>query len=132
MPVKTTVDLCLCGNTLPFKHCCQPLLNGKTTAKTALALMRSRYSAYALSEENYLLNTWHSTTRPNNLELQHSKQQWIRLKIISSSVGQNQDNVGEVEFIATYKSAGKAQHLHERSRFSREDGEWRYIDGVHD
>jgi len=35
-----------------------------------------------------------------------------------------------VEFVARSKSAGRAQRLHEVSRFVKEDGRWFYIDGV--
>jgi len=120
---------CPCGSGLPLNLCCQPLLNHEQQATTAVALMRSRYTAYTLGDEDYLLHTWHSSTRPAQLGLHNDPQTWQRLKIIATATGQAADDNGEVEFIAIYKINGRAERLHERSRFAREDQQWRYIDG---
>ncbi|MBV1916210.1 MAG: hypothetical protein KUG72_12540 [Pseudomonadales bacterium] len=122
---------CLCDSGLLFEQCCQPLLNETRLATSALALMRSRYSAYVLADEGYLLKTWHSDTRPQQLELDQNQQQWRRLKIVDTELGTPDDETGMVEFIATFKLNGRAEHLRERSRFSRENGQWVYIDGIH-
>ncbi|MBL4781503.1 MAG: zinc chelation protein SecC [Porticoccaceae bacterium] len=90
--------------------------------------MRSRYSAYTRGNEEYLLRTWHSSTRPAQLNLDN-QQSWQRLKILATTAGQVADDSGEVEFVAIYKVNGRAERLHERSRFCREDQQWRYIDG---
>jgi len=100
-------------------------------AQSALALMRSRYTAYTLGDEAYLLKTWHSSTRPAQLALGDSPQQWLRLKLLHAELGQPGDDEGVVEFVAIYKVNGRAERLHERSRFSIEKGVWRYLDGVH-
>ena len=121
---------CYCDSGLPLSQCCQPLLHNEQQATTAVALMRSRYSAYTLGDEDYLLRTWHSSTRPTQLDLHHNPQNWQRLKIIDTATGQAVDNSGEVEFIAIYKINGRAERLHERSRFAREGQQWRYIDGA--
>lgn len=93
--------------------------------------MRSRYSAYALGDENYLLNTWHSTTRPAAICLKDgAATKWIGLDIKSTSQGTELDDQGMVEFIARYKINGKAQRLHETSQFKKEQGKWFYLDGV--
>ena len=122
---------CHCNSGLLFAQCCQPLLNETTLATSALALMRSRFSAYVLSDEGYLLKTWHSDTRPQQLDLDQSQQQWRRLKIVGTELGTSDDETGVVEFIATFKLNGRAEHLRERSRFGRENGQWVYIDGIH-
>ncbi|MDF1642622.1 MAG: YchJ family metal-binding protein [Pseudomonadales bacterium] len=122
---------CPCDTGLPFEQCCLPLLNGTEPASSALALMRSRFSAYVLADESYLLKTWHSDTRPQQLDLDQREQQWKRLKIVDTELGQADDETGIVEFIATFKINGRAEHLHERSRFSRQNGQWVYLDGVH-
>lgn len=127
-PKQTT--LCPCDTGLPLAQCCQPLLDGTQTIPSALTLMRSRYSAYIFGDEHYLLQTWHSHTRPEKLNLKDSQQKWLRLKIIDTTAGQPDDDSGEVEFVATYKVNGRAERLHERSRFSRENGKWRYKDGI--
>lgn len=89
--------------------------------------MRSRYSAFVLCNERYLLDTWHPSTRPMSVSFD-SKQKWLGLKIISAeSTGAD---TGEVEFIARYRIGGtSAARLHERSRFIRENGRWLYVDG---
>ncbi|PCJ38251.1 MAG: hypothetical protein COA75_00350 [Cellvibrionales bacterium] len=125
---KTTT--CPCDTGLPLAQCCEPLLNNELQAKTTLALMRSRYCAYTLGDEDYLLRTWHSDTRPLQLSLQGNQQHWQRLKIIDTTAGQADDDNGEVEFVAIYKINGRAERLHERSRFTREGQQWRYVDGA--
>lgn len=90
--------------------------------------MRSRYSAFVNGQSDYLLTTWHASTRPPLVELDPD-QQWIGLRILSTRNGGNQDAEGEVEFVAGYKLNGRAYKLHERSRFSREAGRWVYVDG---
>ena len=84
--------------------------------------MRSRYTAYVLKNEQYLLDSWHSSTRPESIDI-HTSEKWIRLKIVDSDEEQ-------VEFIATYRVQGKAHKMHEKSRFVFEAGKWFYIDGV--
>ncbi|MDF1833060.1 MAG: YchJ family metal-binding protein [Porticoccaceae bacterium] len=121
---------CPCGNGQAFEQCCQPLLNNDQPAASAVALMRSRYSAYTLGNKEYLLRTWHSSTRPGQFGLDGHQQNWQRLKIIDTVAGQSGDDSGEVEFIAIYKVNGRAERLHERSRFERENQLWRYIDGT--
>lgn len=130
MAKQKKITLCYCDTGRPLAQCCQPLLNNEQQAKTAVALMRSRYSAYTLGDEAYLQRTWHSTTRPSQLDLSNNQQHWQRLKIIDTTAGRAGDDSGEVEFVAIYKINGRAERLHERSRFEREDQQWRYIDGT--
>ena len=130
MAKQKKVKTCPCGTGLTLTQCCQPLLNNEQPAETAVALMRSRYSAYTLGNEAYLQRTWHSTTRPAQLDLSNNQQSWQRLKIIDTAAGQACDDSGEVEFVAIYKINGRAERLHERSRFEREEQQWRYIDGT--
>jgi len=130
MAKQKKIKTCPCGTGLALAQCCQPLLNNKQRAVTALELMRSRYSAYTLGDDDYLRRTWHSTTRPAQLDLSNNQQSWQRLKIIDTVAGQAGDDSGEVEFVAIYKINGRAEGLHERSRFEREGQQWRYIDGT--
>ena len=112
---------CPCGSGKNLQECCTPVVNGSAPAQTAEALMRSRYTAYTRHNADYLLKTWHPSTRPQSLEF--DKQiQWLRLKIVHNS-----DNT--VEFIATCRVNGKAHKLHEKSRFVQEHGQWFYVDG---
>ena len=90
--------------------------------------MRSRYSAFVLGLEPYLRATWHSSTRPAQLDLAaEQKRRWLGLQI------KRQQPTGPdsalVEFVARSKINGRAQRMHEVSRFVREDGCWYYVDG---
>jgi SEC-C motif domain protein len=91
--------------------------------------MRSRYSAFAVGEPDYLVRTWHSTTRPAQVRLDPA-QRWTRLDILFVDGGGLFDSTGTVEFRAHYRLPGRSGTAHERSRFEREDGQWRYVDGV--
>ena len=90
--------------------------------------MRSRYVAFALGLEAYLLDTWHSTTRPASLDLdKEPKPRWLGLSIKRHEP--QDDAHALVEFVARYKIDGRAYRLHETSRFVRENGRWFYVDG---
>jgi len=92
--------------------------------------MRSRYTAYCLAREHYLLDSWHPSTRPGQLNLTDDvPAQWIGLKIVATGAGGALDTHGTVEFVARHKRNGKARRLHEVSRFVRENGRWYYLDG---
>ena len=86
--------------------------------------MRSRYSAYAVGLIDYLLATWHPSTAPGELELSPVK--WIDLEVRHTEAS---GEAGVVEFVARCRVNGRAQRLHETSRFVRQDGRWFYIDG---
>jgi SEC-C motif domain protein len=90
--------------------------------------MRSRYSAFAVGNEAYLLATWHPRTRPASVSFE-SKQKWLGLKIVDTTA--TGADTAEVEFIARYRiGGGSAARLHERSRFVHEEGRWFYVDGT--
>ncbi|GAB3982619.1 YchJ family metal-binding protein [Plantactinospora veratri] len=110
-----------------YEECCGALHRGATVAATAEALMRSRFSAYAVGDADYLLRTWHPETRPVRLALDPALR-WTRLDILDTDRGGLLDSTGTVEFRAHYRRSGRPGELHERSRFGRADGEWRYLD----
>jgi SEC-C motif domain protein len=123
-----TLTPCPCGNDAGYAHCCGPLHDGSVAA-TAEALMRSRYSAYVLKREDYLLATWHPSTRPASLKLaaQQPAPTWLGLDVKRHEENSDQ---ATVEFIARLRyGGGKAQRMHEISRFVREQGRWYYVDG---
>src|SRR5687768_13870447 len=99
---------CHCGSQKIYISCCAPLLSGVLPAATAEALMRSRYTAYAVKNEPYLLQTWHKSTRPKNVALEDPIQ-WLRLEVKEAVAGGPDDNEGIVEYIAHYKSEGVSQ-----------------------
>lgn len=120
---------CPCGNSDSYSHCCGRYVDGSENAPSPEALMRSRYSAYTLSNSSYLLNTWHESTRPGVLVLENDNTQWNGLTIVSAESPTEADAEGIVEFIARYKVNGKAGELYERSRFIKENERWYYING---
>ncbi len=127
---KTVKDsACPCESGETFRNCCAPFLVRAAQAPTAEALMRSRYSAYATGNEDYLLYTWHPATAPADLNLEDD-QRWIGLKITDTKLGGAGDDEGEVAFVARYKIAGKGHRLQERSHFQRLGGRWVYVGGV--
>ena len=89
--------------------------------------MRSRYSAYVLQLEDYLLATWHASTRPSELDLVADGTKWLGLEVKRHQ--QQDDSHATVEFVARYRIAGRGHRLRELSRFVREHGRWYYIDG---
>lgn len=121
---------CPCQSGKLYQDCCEPLHQDASSAPTAEQLMRSRYSAYCLGHANYLLATLHpSKRRPEELRLIEETIKtttWLGLKILDHKEA---NDLAEVEFVAFYQDAPFAQ-LHERSRFTREAGQWFYHDGV--
>jgi SEC-C motif-containing protein len=92
--------------------------------------MRSRYTAYVLNNETYLLATWHISTRPESLNLAtQPSAQWLGLEVKTHHTA---GDSASVEFVARYRLNGRAVRLHETSRFVREAGCWYYVDGVVD
>ena len=89
--------------------------------------MRSRYEAFTTLDRDWLLASWHPTTRPAQLDLNPAIK-WLGLEIKDHAV--IDDAHAEVEFVARFRAGGgRAQRLHERSRFVKEDGRWYYVDG---
>jgi SEC-C motif-containing protein len=119
---------CYCKSAVNFKLCCEPVINGTHPAKTAEGLMRSRYTAFCIHDQHYLLQTWHPSTRPESLEFE-PQQQWLGLKIVTTHDGNQGHAKGQVEFIARYKIQGRAYRLHEISDFLWQDERWYYTQG---
>ena len=119
---------CPCGSAQPFRCCCGPLLDGTATAHTAEQLMRSRYSAYALGRLDYVRDTWHPDTRPAVIDPE-PRLRWLGLEVRRREAGRQGDTEGVVEFVARCKLGGRAQRVHETSRFRFEHGRWWYVEG---
>lgn len=120
---------CPCGSGKALGQCCGPAISGQHPAETAEALMRSRYTAYTLGEEAYLLASWHPQTRPASLDLDASDLTWTGLDIVHCQAGTLSDQRGVVEFIAHYDKGGRQGQVHESSRFKKQAGAWMYFDG---
>jgi len=128
MPSITDALPCPCQSGKPFDDCCAPLISGELPPETAEALMRSRYTAYTLRDEAYLLATCHPSTRPQSLDFaSEPAPKWIGLQI--RQFVQTGPDTAIVEFVARYRVGGRAQRLHETSRFKLSHGRWMYVDG---
>lgn len=121
--------LCPCGSTAAYAACCKRWHDGKQhlLAPDPAILMRSRYTAFVLDDLNYLLDTWHVSTRPAGLEPNAAGLKWLGLQLRGHAY--QDPNHATVEFIARSRLNGKAFRLHEISRFVREAGCWFYVDG---
>ena len=122
---------CPCGRvaakSLSYGDCCGRWLEDATQPPDAQSLMRSRYSAFVLEREAYLLNSWEASHRPERIAFDTGVK-WLGLDLRSHrSTGAAS---AEVEFVARQKPLhGAAVRLHERSRFVLEAGRWLYVDG---
>jgi len=133
--LKNNLQACVCGSGKDAAECCLALIEGRDLASSAEQLMRSRYTAYVLGHEAYLLQSWHGSTRPQALNLDN-KLQWRGLKVLNTSPEKNlavDNNSAQVEFVAAFVDASgevsQAGQMHERSRFVFEGGRWFYVDG---
>lgn len=116
---------CPCGGA-SYSACCGRLHAGDI-AGSAEQLMRARYSAYVLDDANFLHQSWHVSTRPELAELQQEQgSKWLGLEVKKHVAAGDE---ATVEFVARYKTGGRAHRLHEVSRFVREEGKWFYVDG---
>ena len=121
------MDACPCGSGHVYPQCCGRWHAG-AAAPDAEALMRSRYSAYVLGLHDYLLASWHDSTRPQGLEMEPATR-WLGLEVKQYAV--TGVDAAEVEFVARYRiGGGSAVRLHEHSRFVREQGRWFYLDAL--
>ncbi|MBS0240547.1 MAG: hypothetical protein JSS20_00125 [Proteobacteria bacterium] len=114
------------SETKTYAECCEPYHRGLAVPATAEALMRSRYSAFALKNSSYLLATWHASTRPAMIEFA-ADEEWVQLRILDAAT---EGDSATVEFIARSRRGGTTLTLHEASRFRRENGRWLYVNGM--
>ncbi|MFI6865364.1 YchJ family protein [Nocardia sp. NPDC050406] len=121
-------EQCPCGLPAKYQDCCGRLHRGEARAATAELLMRSRFSAFAVGDEDYLLHSWAPETRPDEVAFEPGVR-WERLEILGATGGGPFHTEGTVEFRAHYRAHGQPGQLHENSHFRRHDGAWVYLDG---
>ncbi|GAB2647781.1 YchJ family protein [Prescottella soli] len=122
-------DRCPCLSGEQYGQCCGRFHDDTADAPTAEQLMRSRYAAFAVGDADYLLRTWHPSTRPTTLELDPDLV-WRRLDVLRTAGGGLLDDTGTVEFVAHYADHGERGSMREHSRFVREHGRWFYVDAM--
>ncbi|MEJ5946456.1 YchJ family metal-binding protein [Pseudokineococcus basanitobsidens] len=120
---------CPCGWGETYGRCCGRLHREEAQASTAEALMRSRYSAFAVGDAEHLLRTWHPGTRPADLSLDDDVR-WLHLAVTAVQRGGPFDDEGVVVFEAVARGSDGRQVQRERSTFLREDGRWLYVGAV--
>ena len=121
---------CPCGSAL-YSECCQLLHSGKRTAETATQLMRSRYSAFAKYQIDYIVKTT-AIGQQQALDVQaiadwSKANQWLELEVVQSNEKIDK-NHAQVEFKAHYHDGKQAQIHHEVSHFVKHDGAWYFLD----
>lgn len=128
VPGQAASAPCLCDTGLAYGRCCGRWHAGplQGQAPDALALMRSRYSAYVLGLTDYLQASWHASTRPAPSDPEPGLR-WLGLQIKGHQV--QDPSHATVEFVARSKLGGRAHRLHETSRFVCDGGRWYYVDG---
>lgn len=125
-------SICPCGSSKSYDHCCQKAHNHPSSASTAQALMRSRYSAFALGMGDYLQTSHAKKTRPSakegkEIERWAKSVTWVKLEIHHCTNGSSTDENGTVEFTAFYLENGTLQSIHENSYFERRNQRWYYV-----
>lgn len=125
---------CPCGLEANFQTCCEPIIEGKKLATCPEDVMRSRYTAYTLCNIDYIFASmkekalYDSDKQATADWAKNTK--WLDLKIIDAPTVSENDTLGEVEFVATYKEQGQTRQIRERSQFKKIDGKWYYVDSV--
>lgn len=123
---------CPCNSQKPYTDCCGPILAG-TPAPTAVALMRSRYTAFTQGNIDYLESTHTGPAamafNRKELERELPTTEWLGLTISNTTKGMETDSTGTVTFTATYRYQGQIHTQTETSRFIRKAGRWLYTAG---
>ena len=132
MTVKIEPNLCPCSTGKAYQDCCEPLHDGSRAAQNAEQLMRSRYSAFAKQNVDYLVATMDPATRArfNADEARHwmTSSDFVGLEILEFS---EESKTAYVEFKAWFQEKSPLQERqvhHERSLFRKKDGAWYYTE----
>lgn len=124
---------CPCCSGADYETCCKPFISGARKALKAEELMRARYTAHTTADIDFVVATHHPETRKEiDVEQTRSwaeKSEWIGISIKNVIDGMENDETGEIEFVATYRDHnGVRQTHHELSEFEKKDGEWFFRD----
>lgn len=147
---------CSCGLPRVYSDCCGSIIEGKRRAVTAEELMRARYSAYAHNQINFLQNSQSflsdSDFNPVEAKKWAENSNWLGLEIVKMEGGHFENSEGIVEFKAYFQfregylpelvedintlSKENREYLlseqchHERAKFVKDHGEWKFQDGM--
>ena len=124
---------CPCGKGASLETCCGPYLDGSAQPETAEALMRSRYTAFATGNVDYVLAT-HDPDRVSEIDRKNTEawskdSEWLGFELVSSENGGAADDAGVIEFVAHYKVKGLSIDHRERAYFRKHGSRWVFVDG---
>lgn len=126
--------LCPCNSKKLFEQCCQPFLSGEVAPKTAEQLMRSRFSAYATANAEYILQTYSDESQKqqniNDIADWAKNCRWVNLVIHTPKPQCLDEKNNVIEFSAFFIESKKLCVMREKSRFIKEANQWRYHDGL--
>lgn len=118
---------CPCGSGNSYDICCDRLISGGVKASSAEELMRSRYTAYADKNIDYIMNTTHpekvGELKKDELQEWADNTVWERLEIR----GSDEEN-GVVDFIAYFRDNDQTVRHHELAQFKKHEGDWYFFD----
>lgn len=127
------MESCPCGSGRSYDECCRPYIDGARPAPTAEALMRARYTAHVKTAVDFVYNTTHPGQRGKVDREQviawSKKSEWLGLEIHAVNEGGPEDPRAVVEFTARYREKGKPVLHREIAEFTRENGQWYFVDG---
>lgn len=134
--MKLTVNSpCPCGSPLKYKKCCKVFHDNIKNPLNALELMKSRFSAYAFKQSNYIIKTTHK----ENQDYSENILEWEKeIEIFSSNTDFDKLEIlefikGEIESFVTFRATlfqnKNDVSFIEKSRFKKEDNIWLYVDG---
>jgi len=123
---------CPCGSGDKYKKCCQKFHKGALVSNPLL-LMKSRYSAYAMGNAKYIIDTTHS----NSSEFMQDKRGW-KNSILEFCKNTQFKSLEILEYIppkdniayVTFKASFENNSMIEKSRFLFENDRWLYENGV--
>ncbi|WP_448211507.1 YchJ family protein [Colwellia sp. MEBiC06753] len=122
---------CPCCSNIALEMCCLPIIEQQQHAHSPEALMRSRFTAYALNKAEYILATYHSSQQSAHsladIQAWAEENQWIELIIHQAN---SNSTPATIEFSAFYLNNHQLIEMRERSNFTQEKNQWRYVDGT--
>lgn len=130
---------CPCGGG-EYAGCCGPLHTGERDAGSPEQLMRSRYSAFAVQDADYLFRTLH-TGHPDReggqdgsafiegLRASFGQLRYGGLKVLDCAAP-DAHGTAQVLFLARVSQHRLDRSFVEQSDFAQEDGQWRYLAGT--
>lgn len=134
--MKISVNsLCPCGSLKKYKKCCKIFHDNIKKPSNALELMKSRFSAYAFEQSEYIIKTTYKdnpdfstniSVWKEEIEMFSKNKNFEKLEILNFEESEFE---AFVTFKATLFQNNNDISFIEKSRFKKLDGIWLYVDG---